>query len=234
MFIVYKVTNKINERYYIGVHKTENVNDGYLGSGTAITRAIKKYGKENFNKEILFTTENQNQAYEKERELIQENINDPLNYNLHMGGKGGWEYVNEVLRPPNPMYNPDTAKKVRDKFLKTRNKNKEYYDAISTENLKKTWDMNRGKKRPEHSALMREKSAFLDKDVQRKARESRRKKQKKYTIQDHQGTRHGPNTAAELNEKLNIPFATLTTKTEGYIIKRGEFRGWKIVGIMNN
>lgn len=45
MYTVYKTTNIINGKYYIGVHKTTNPNDSYLGSGKAIKEAIKKYGK---------------------------------------------------------------------------------------------------------------------------------------------------------------------------------------------
>ena len=57
MYTVYKITNLLNDKIYIGVHKTENPNDSYYGSGVAIKEAIKKHGKENFRKDILFITE---------------------------------------------------------------------------------------------------------------------------------------------------------------------------------
>ena len=93
MYIVYKITNTINEKYYIGVHKTENVNDSYMGSGIAIKNAIKNYGKENFKKEILFTTENKNEAFYKEKELTLDFYNRN-NYNMKLGGVGGFTKEN--------------------------------------------------------------------------------------------------------------------------------------------
>lgn len=43
-YIIYKITNKVNQKFYIGIHKTENINDDYYGSGHCIKAAIKKYG----------------------------------------------------------------------------------------------------------------------------------------------------------------------------------------------
>lgn len=51
-YIIYKVTNLINRRYYIGRHSTNNLDDNYLGSGKAIINAVKKYGKDTFKKEF--------------------------------------------------------------------------------------------------------------------------------------------------------------------------------------
>ena len=48
----YKITNLINEHYYYGIHSTNNLNDGYMGSGVRLNKAYKKYGIENFTKTV--------------------------------------------------------------------------------------------------------------------------------------------------------------------------------------
>ena len=50
---VYKTTNLINKKIYVGVHSTDNLDDWYLGSGKRLLLAIRKYGKENFKREII-------------------------------------------------------------------------------------------------------------------------------------------------------------------------------------
>ncbi len=98
---VYRVTNALNSRYYFGVHETAIPEDDYLGSGIVIKRAVHKYGKENFKKEVLFCFEIRSEAYDKEIELIAAAKSDPLCYNLQEGGEGGFEYINAhpELRP---------------------------------------------------------------------------------------------------------------------------------------
>ena len=89
-YIIYKTTNLINGKYYIGKHQTENLDDGYLGSGVALKKAIKKYGKENFNREIICFCENDEEMDNKEIEIVDSSIvEDPNSYNLGLGGEGG-------------------------------------------------------------------------------------------------------------------------------------------------
>lgn len=89
-FTIYKTTNLINGKFYIGKHQTENPNDSYLGSGKALEAAIKKYGRKNFKKEILFDFATQEEMDRKEKELITEEfISSNSNYNMGVGGEGG-------------------------------------------------------------------------------------------------------------------------------------------------
>jgi len=86
-YTVYKVTNQLNGRYYVGIHATQDLNDSYLGSGTAITRAIKKYGRENFRKETLHIFDNEQSMVDKEIEIVTEDfIRLEETYNLRVGG----------------------------------------------------------------------------------------------------------------------------------------------------
>jgi hypothetical protein len=94
-YIIYKITNTINGKIYIGKHKTKDLNDDYMGSGKHLRHAIAKYGIENFEKEILFRFDNETEMNTKEAELVTEEFClKEDNYNLCPGGKGGWGYVN--------------------------------------------------------------------------------------------------------------------------------------------
>ncbi len=93
-YIIYQITNLINSRIYIGYHSTENLEDEYLGSGKIIRKAIKKYGKDNFKKEILHVFPDKETALKKERELVNEDfIQRKDTYNIKYGGLGGWEHT---------------------------------------------------------------------------------------------------------------------------------------------
>lgn len=89
-YTVYKTTNKINGKTYIGMHKTTNPNDDYLGSGKMLQRAFEKYGIENFKKEVLYVFDNRQEMILKEKELVNDAfVNSEKTYNLACGGNGG-------------------------------------------------------------------------------------------------------------------------------------------------
>jgi len=96
---LYKITNNINKRYYIGVRVTDRDpnKDFYFGSGVFIKQAIKKYGKKNFTKEILMYFDNIDDMYNKEKEIVNvEFIKRRNTYNMEVGGSGGKIWTKEM------------------------------------------------------------------------------------------------------------------------------------------
>lgn len=83
-------TNLINNCKYIGKH-FGYLDDSYLGSGKLLKRAIAKYGKENFKREILYISQSEEENCEKEKEFILKfnAVFDKTFYNIHEGGSGG-------------------------------------------------------------------------------------------------------------------------------------------------
>lgn len=69
-YLVYKITNRFDGKIYIGVHSTLNKNDRYMGSGTEIKEALKKFGRKFFIKETLATFDTKEEMLAKEKELV--------------------------------------------------------------------------------------------------------------------------------------------------------------------
>jgi hypothetical protein len=87
----YKTTCIITNRYYYGMHSTDNLDDGYLGSGKRLWYSIKKHGKENHKLEILEFFETRELLKQKEIQIVNEDLlKDPMCMNLQPGGGGGF------------------------------------------------------------------------------------------------------------------------------------------------
>ena len=91
-YFVYKTTCLINNKIYIGkrVCLENTLAPTYLGSGTSITNAIKKYGTENFTREILEFCHNNEELCEREKYWISifRSTDRKVGYNLTIGGDG--------------------------------------------------------------------------------------------------------------------------------------------------
>jgi hypothetical protein len=88
---IYKTTNIINGQYYIGMHSTNNLEDGYIGSGKRLWYSIKKYGRENFKCEIVEMLPNRDLLKQKESEIVCDKLlEDKMCLNLKNGGEGGF------------------------------------------------------------------------------------------------------------------------------------------------
>lgn len=111
IYYVYKITNNINKKIYIGQHRTKNINDNYMGSGYLLKRAYKKYGIENFSKTILEYCQTQHELNEKEQYYIKLlNSQDmKIGYNIIKGGSG----LNDYCKSLSTYYNPKTNDEIR-------------------------------------------------------------------------------------------------------------------------
>lgn len=137
--VIYKTTNLVNGKVYVG--KDERNNPNYIGSGLLIQNAIKKYGKENFVKEIIEQCSSKKQLSEREKYWIKElnTTNLKIGYNLTDGGSGGNTYEhNQKL--------PEIKKKLTGKnnHFYGKHHSSESKRKISSSNIgKKAW--NKGK-----------------------------------------------------------------------------------------
>jgi hypothetical protein len=134
---IYKTTDTRNGNFYIGMHSTDNLDDGYVGSGTKLRRLIHKHGKKIFNIEILEFSPNRKLLKEREFEIVNSNLLlQKKCLNLKPGGYGG-------LNNKEHAYNFHAAggKKVRQMFSKIhfdRLKTDEEYREKWRENVRKS------------------------------------------------------------------------------------------------
>ena len=145
MYYIYRITNKINGKTYIGQHKYKNLNDDYMGSGKLLKLAKEKYGIENFTKEILYSRiQYKETADDMERFAIaKERALGKAEYNIADGGQGGnlGEEVNKKLRGKNnPFYGRRHSEKTRKKLSEAHKDHK-----VSEETRKKISEKLKGK-----------------------------------------------------------------------------------------
>lgn len=152
-YTIYKTINSINGKFYIGKHQTNDENDSYFGSGILLLRAIKKYGKKNFKKEILFIFDNEKDMDIKETEIVSEKfVSNTDNYNLGVGGEGGPHFkgrkhsikskqmISKSSKNRNPI-SEETREKIREgnrrRFISDETKRKISIKALKREEIKR-------------------------------------------------------------------------------------------------
>lgn len=157
-YYIYKITNKINNKIYIGMHKTNNLDDDYFGSGLNLNRAIKKYGKANFTKEILEFFDNEQDMFSKEKQLVNSNfVNSPTTYNLVEGGNGSFSYINSL---PNQGHAPGqnafaarVAGLKHSERMKTDATYRDNWRAKVSKSLKQSWNSRKNNERTSNNKI---------------------------------------------------------------------------------
>ena len=145
---IYLITNTLNGKIYVGKHSTDNLNDGYMGSGKLIKLAYNKYGIENFTKKILHFAETEEELNDLEIFYIKDLDAKNNGYNLTDGGDGtiGYKMSNE------------SKQKIRESLKgKPSHKKGKKCGPMSEETKKKMSESHRGKQMSEeHKQKIRE------------------------------------------------------------------------------
>jgi hypothetical protein len=127
---IYKTTNLLTEKYYIGMHSTDNLDDGYIGSGRRLKYSVNKYGKENHAREIIEFLENRSELIKREKQIITlDEIAKEECMNLNIGGDGGRTFKTEEEKY---KFHAAGGKKVRQilalQHLERLKNDKDYYN----------------------------------------------------------------------------------------------------------
>jgi hypothetical protein len=229
IYFLYKTTNLINGKVYYGVHKTKNRDDSYLGSGAAIRRAIQKYGKSNFKREIIKEFDSESEMYYNESLFIDENVvNDPNTYNQTLGGRGGFSHINN-LGDNNPMRNEATVSKL----VAARRANGTYHTekVINARKIAtaKAANKNLGKTKPKHSEFM----TNWGKDNWEKNREKMRDSMSSsFRLISPKGEMFETNRLQDFCKVHNLPYTTIWRLSVGQPQpNRGRGKGWLCVKV---
>ena len=146
---IYKITNKLNGKIYVGKHSSEKIDNTYMGSGVIIKKAIKKYGKENFKKSILEVCEDENLLNIQEKYWIKKTgaFENDYGYNLTKGGEGLLGFIPSAesikkaseSRKQHYIDHPETSKNISEKAkIRVLGKGNPFYGKkLSKEHIEK-------------------------------------------------------------------------------------------------
>lgn len=136
---IYLTTNLINGKQYVGQHSTNNMNDGYVGSGTIMLKAIKKYGKENFKVDVMqFCINQEEMDFFEDKYIIWYETMSPKGYNLRSGGHERFiisDELREILKNSHIGYEYSDEQRINHK----KAMNREDVKAKLSEASKRAW-----------------------------------------------------------------------------------------------
>jgi len=245
-YTVYKTTNIINEKYYIGVHRTKNIYDNYLGSGRVITDAIKKYGRKNFSKEILYVFDNKDDMYQKEADLVTSlTLEDDQCYNLLQGGRNTFrerEYdLSAAVRGRHKEYYIYVNNGIITRCIKPEEEILFIKDGWIRGNLTLSRSVTGTKHTPEHNNAVRQKltgSFIIHKDNKHKRCYNREELEcylqdgwcrgflKGRRVGNHKGSKNSSYGKKLINNPLTGQHKRITPEAVEFYLQEGWLLGW--------
>lgn len=173
-YYVYKIINNINGKYYIGAHRSSIMEDSYMGSGKLIQSAIRKYGKENFTKEILIVCSSEEEMYAKEAEIVNKVFClSRETYNMAPGGFGGTMAFNR--KPHTVKHSEETKEKIRQAALNKKPITEETRNKLSENNFSKRHPEKQSQHAKLAGAKSRKNNPVHSEETKQKIRESIKK-----------------------------------------------------------
>ena len=198
-YYLYEITNLVNKKTYIGQHATEDLEDGYMGGGLALGKAIKKYGKENFKKEILLFAQNAEALNILEMMAVTPEFCERRdNYNLREGGGSKGRLCAQTRK--------------RISIAKSGSRNHNYGKTLSEETREKMSRAQRGR------------TVSLEARIKQAAKMRGRKLSKEHREKISNGSRRlkpSPQLLEKMKELFGKPFAPIYNKHTGEIVRDG-------------
>lgn len=197
---IYKTTCNVTNRFYIGMHSTSNLNDGYVGSGQRLWKSINKHGKESHSVEILEWFTNRIDLVNREKELINEDLlRDSQCMNLVLGGEGGYTY--QKFRPEHAKKFHLAGAKATNEIIKEKRKTDPEWKKKNGENISNSLKLSykNGTRKPTNT------KSFLGKSHSKETK-MKMSKSKKITSLGERNSQFGTiwiyNEELKLNKKI--------------------------------
>lgn len=233
MYILYKTTNLINGKIYVGIHNGSNRH--YLGSGKLLKLAIEKYGRKNFKRETLLTFDRKEEAYKKEADIVNSAfILREDTYNMILGGAGGWSHV-DTSGDNNCMKRPEVVEKA----VNTCRANQSYSTEARRNAQRRASEAaaikRKGIKDSADAIAKRRKSLnefYKDPENRKKISDGRFTNLAEYVIIDPSGRESKIKGIHRWCKEMGFPLSTATTKANKGKINNGKLKGYEIWKIL--
>ena len=237
MYYIYRITNKVNGKTYIGQHKYKKLDDSYMGSGVHLRRAQKKYGFENFKKDILvFNISKKEHADLLEKTFIaaeRKKVGVDNCYNIADGGKGGdgskgkhWKLSEETKKKISEALKGKPKSEEHKRKMSEINKGKHHSEESNRKRSETMKGKNKGKVfTEEHKRKISEarKGKHLTEETRRKISEKL-----KGRVSPTKGKHHTEEQKRKMSEAMKGKHHSEETRKKMSEARKGKKVSWKV------